>query len=170
MPQRVEGERLYIAQFMRTMFPDGNYALNVPLGPVPEGLAREVGLGKASRIFRPSRRRVDAVAWLPDRYVLVESKLRDPLPALGQLLVYQDLADDTPDLPNYTGQPFELWSAVPFVLEEVEDRARSFGIKTITFQPDWLEEYFRRFQLYFTREYREQRAETQRMRRLLGLE
>jgi len=170
MPERIEGERLYIAQFMMEMFPKGNYALNVPLGPIPDSLTRELSLGAAARLFNPSRRRVDAVAWEPERYILVESKLRDPLPAIGQLIVYKGLAEKTPDLPWYDGQPIVMWSAVPFVLEEVEVEAREHGVRTITFQPSWLEHYFEGFQKYFTKQYRQDRQERLRMRRILGLE
>ena len=40
---REERERRYIAEYMAQTYPRGNYQLNVPLGPIPQELVRQLG-------------------------------------------------------------------------------------------------------------------------------
>ena len=163
-------ERRYIAEYMADAYPQGNYALNVPLGPVPEDIAAKFGLAAGAKLIRPSRPRIDAVAWNRNYYYLIESKIREAKAAIGDILTYRALADKTADLPGYTGQEFQMVVVVPWALEWVLEAAQANGIRAEIYLPPWVEQYVKDRQLYFTAEYRVARAEKMRLRKTLGVE
>ena len=165
-----ERERRYIAEFMLENFRPDQYMLNVPLGRIPEELITIHGLQGAAAVFRPSRRRIDAVAWTAHTYILIEAKIRDPLEGLGRLNTYYNLAQKTPDLPEYRGQEFEKWLVVPYSLEWIITAAHDDDIKLHVYWRDWIADYVKERQDYFTKEYREARDEKQRLRKAFGLE
>ena len=167
---REERERRYIAEWLLATYPQGNYVTNVPLGPIPQEVITRHGLQAGAALFRPQRLRVDGVVWLPDAYLLVEAKIRTPAAAVGQLLIYKALAEKTPDLPHYDGQPISLHLVVPWALEWIKQAAKAQGIELHVFLPAWAEDYVRSFQNYFTRDYRIARAERERLRKTFGLE
>lgn len=166
----IQRERRYIAEYMLQFFPEGNTALNVELGPLPDEVVSLYGERGAALRMRPWRRRIDGVAWRPDAYYLVEAKIRDPLEGLGRLQTYRDLARATPELPGYDGQPFVMRLVVPFSLAWIQEAARAAGIDMVEWMPAWIVDYFRGRQEYFTAEYRARRDEKARMRELFGLE
>lgn len=167
---RKEREKRFIAEYMAATFPQGDFVLNVPLGNVPVELVAMRGLTGAARLFRPSRRRVDAVAWNPERYLLLESKIRDPMEGLNWLLLYLEEAKETPDLPGFTGQPIVGRLVVPFAIDRDRRAAARQEVELVEFPQDWIEEYLLERQQYFTKEHRAARDQRQRMRELLGLE
>lgn len=167
---RQERERRFIAEYMLATFPGGDWELNVPLGNVPIELVQQMGMDQARRMFRPSRHRVDAVAWTPDRYYIIESKIRDPREGMGQLVLYLLEAGDTPDLPGFTGQELIPRLVVPFSIPRDQEVAQKLGLELVTFWQDWIAGYIKERQLYFTAEYRAARDGILRSRELLGLE
>ena len=167
---REERERRYIAEYLMETFPPGTWQTNIPLGQIPEEVVTMYGVKMGGAIFRPSRRRVDAVCWDGDTYKLIEAKIRDPFEGLSRLPTYLSLAKRSLDLPHYTGQPFEMMLVVPFSLEWIKNAARDAGITLVEKWYDWIADYVRQYQLYFTEEYRARRAEVFRARRQLGLE
>ena len=167
---RQERERRFISEYVMRTFEPGTWALNVPLGPVPDELVQIHGPSAAAQLFRPSRRRVDAVAWSEAAYLLIEAKIRDPFEGLGRLIVYLEEARNTEDLPGYTGQPIVPRLVVPFVIERDRIAAHKHDIELAEFSPPWISDYVQERQRYFTREYREARDEKVRMRKLLNLD
>ena len=167
---RKDREKRFIAEYMVETFPEGNFVLNVPLGNVPVELIQLRGLTGAAKLFRPSRRRVDAVAWNPQRYLLIESKIRDPMEGLNWLLLYLEEARETPDLPGFTGQPIIGRLVVPFAIDRDRRAATRQQVELVVFPQQWIEEYLLERQKYFTKEFRAIRNERERMRQLLGLE
>lgn len=164
---RQERERRYIAEYMLETFPGGNYQLNVELGPIPEELTARYGLRRAAALFRPTRLRVDAVHWSPERYLLVEAKLRAIKNGIGDLLIYQRVAPKTPDLPFYDGQPIVLRLVIPYMVDWVKDITDAHDIEYATFDQPWIRDYAIERQEYFTAPYREKRAERQKLIDLL---
>lgn len=128
------------------------------------------GVALGGAIFRPSRRRIDAVCWQGDTYKLIEAKIRDPFEGLSRLPTYLNLARRSLDLPHYEGQPFEMVLVVPFSLQWIKAAAADAGITLVERYYDWIADYVRQYQLYFTEQYRTKRAEVFRARRQLGLE
>lgn len=167
---REERERRYIAEYLLETYPKGGYVANVPLGEIPEEIVTMHGVKLGGAIYRPSRRRIDAVSWLGDTYKLIEAKIRDPFEGLSRLPTYLNLAKRTLDLPHYEGQPFQMVLVVPFCLQWIKNAATDAGIEVVEYWRDWIADYVRQYQLYFTEEYRTKRQEVFRARKQLGLE
>jgi len=167
---REERERRYIQDFLLQNYPRGGWVTNVPLGPIPQEILARYGVSAGAKLFRPSRPRVDAVLLAANRYFLVEAKIREPKAAIGDLLVYKSLAEKTPDLPIYNGEPISMMLVVPWALDWVKIAARQHDMHLVEFRPAWVEDYVRMRQDYFTRDWRMKREEIMRLRRSLGVE
>lgn len=167
---RKERERRYISEYMKEAFPDVNYQVNVELGPIPQEYVDRLGLGRAAALFRPTRPRVDAVKWTPDAYYLIEAKIRDIKAGIGDLSYYKGMASRTPDLPFYDGQPIKLRLVVPWMIEWIQVAADAAQVEVIVFWQDWIADYVKERQHYFTPEYRAERAEKIRLREILGVD
>lgn len=163
-------ETRLLAEYIRSAYPGGTWATNVEVGTLPEDEVLMSGARAVAARLRPFRRRVDAVHWTPDRYDIIEAKIRDPLPGIGGLIIYEILARQTPDLIGYTGQPIHKVLVCPYSLEWVKAVAVELGIELVEFWQPWIADYVREFQNYFTRDYRTQRQEKLERRRLLGVE
>jgi len=167
---RKERERRYISQYMKDTFPDMNWQINVELGRIPQEYVQRYGIARAAALFRPTRPRVDAVRWQPDKYYLIEAKLRDMKSGIGDLLYYKSVIPSTPDLPFYDGQPIVARLVIPFELEWLKPIADEAGIEVVVKHYDFVDEYVRDRQHYFTSEYRAERAEKMRLRQILDVE
>lgn len=167
---RKERERRYISEYLLETFPDGQYQLNVELGPIPQDYINRYGLGRAAAIFRPTRPRVDAVKWTPEAYYLIEAKLRNIKNGIGDLTYYRGMAARTLDLPFYDGQPIISRLVVPWMLDWLMVAAEEAKVEVIVFWADWIAAYVEEQKHYFTAEYRAARAEKLKLRKILDLE
>ncbi|KKM87669.1 hypothetical protein LCGC14_1266470 [marine sediment metagenome] len=157
-------------EYLADRYPDDVWSTNVELGTLPEQQVLLRGTAATAARIRPFRRRIDGTHWTADHYDLIEAKIRDPLPGLGALMVYEALAKNTPDLIGYTGQPFRKILVTPFALDWVKVVAAELGIEIHEFFRPWIADYFREIQNYFTRDYRIRRDEVKRLQKLLGVE
>ena len=167
---RQERERRYISEYMRQTWPEGHWQLNVELGPIPQEYLDRYGLGKAAAMFRPTRPRVDAVKWTENKYYLVEAKIRDIKAGIGDLSYYRGMVPRTPDLPYYNGQELVFRLVVPWMIEWIRVAADAAGVEVIVFWQEWIADYVKERQHYFTAEYRAERAEKMRLRQILDVE
>lgn len=167
---RKERERRYISEYMLKTWPKGGWQLNVELGPIPQEYVDRYGLGKAAAIFRPTRPRVDAVKWTDKAYYIIEAKIRDIKAGIGDLSYYRGMVARTPDLPFYDGQSIICRLVIPWMIEWIRVAAEEAKIEVIVFMPDWIADYVKERQHYFTAEYREERAEKMRLREILGVD
>jgi len=167
---RKERERRYISEYMLKTWPKGGWQLNVELGPIPQEYVDRYGLGKAAAIFRPTRPRVDAVKWTDKVYYLIEAKIRDIKAGIGDLSYYRGMAARAPDLPFYDGQPIICRLVIPWMVEWIRVAAEEAKVEVIVFMPDWIADYVKERQHYFTAEYRDERAEKMRLREILGVD
>ena len=167
---RKERERRYISEYMLNTWPRGGYQLNVELGPIPQEYVDRYGLGKAAAMFRPTRPRVDAVKWTSDKYYLIEAKIRDIKTGIGDLSFYRGMAAQTPDLPIYDGQTIVCRLVVPWMIDWIKAAADAAQVEVVVFSADWIADYVKERQHYFTSEYREERAEKMRLRKILDVE
>ena len=167
---RQERERRYVSEYLLEAYPDMQWQLNVELGPIPLEYITRHGLTRAAAMFRPTRPRVDAVRWTESEYILVEAKLRDIKAGIGDLMYYRTMVQATKDLPWYDGQKISYLLVIPWMLEWVQWAADEAGIEVVVFSPEWVEEYVRERQHYFTAAYRRERNEKMRLRRILGVE
>lgn len=169
MPRK-ERERRYISEYMMLTWPDGDYQINVELGPIPQEYVERHGYARAAALFRPTRPRVDAVKWTPGAYYLIEAKIRDIKAGIGDLTYYRIQAEQAPDLPYYDGQPIVLRLVVPWMIDWIRVATDAAGIEVVVFEPDWIKEYVEERKHYFTAEYRAARAEKMRLREILGVD
>lgn len=167
---RQERERRYIAEYMRDAFPQGNWQLNVELGPIPEEYVQRYGVSKAAALFRPTRPRVDAVYWTNTEYLLIEAKIRDIKAGIGDLMYYMTQAKIAPDLPHYDDQVIKVRLVIPFMLDWLGPAAEAAGVEVVVFWQDWIADYVRERQHYFTAEYRDDRAAKLKLREILGVD
>ena len=167
---RKERERRFISEYMLKTWPEGNWQLNVELGPIPEEYIQRHGLARAAALFRPTRPRVDAVKWTPEKYYLIEAKIRDIKAGIGDLTYYKGMAERAPDLPFYDGQQLILRLVVPWMLEWIKVAADMVGVEVVVFHAAWIDEYVKERQHYFTAEYRADRAEKLRLREALDVD
>jgi len=167
---RQERERRFISEYMAATWPDGDYQLNVELGPIPQEYVTRLGLARAAALFRPTRPRVDAVKWTDTTYYLIEAKIRDIKAGIGDLTYYGSVIPLTPDLPWYDNQTIIKRLVVPWMLDWLKPVADAAGIEVVVSEQDWIADYVRERQHYFTAEYREKRAETMALRKVLGVE
>ncbi len=164
---RKERERRYISEYMLQAFPKGGWQLNVELGPIPQEYVDRYGLGRAAAIFRPTRPRVDAVVWTPDKYILIEAKIRDIKAGIGDLTYYRGMAERAPDLPFYDGQPIVCRLIVPWMLDWIRVASDAVSVEVVVFWVEWIADYVKERQHYFTPEYRDKRAKRQKLIALL---
>jgi len=169
MPRK-ERERRYISEYMLDTWPEGGYQLNVELGAIPQEYVDRLGLGKAAALFRPTRPRVDAVKWTPDKYYLIEAKIRDIKAGIGDLSYYRGQVPLTPDLPFYDGQVMVYRLVIPWMIDWMKMAAEAANVEVAVFHAAWIDEYVRERQHYFTAEYRAARAEKMRLREMLDVD
>jgi len=167
---RKERERRFISEYMDHEWPEGNYQLNVELGPIPQEYVDRYGLGKAAAMFRPTRPRVDAVKWSPTVYYLIEAKIRDIKAGIGDLSYYRNMIPRTPDLPFYDGQPIVARLVVPWMIDWMVAAAEAANVEVVVHMEDWIADYVKERQHYFTAEYRAERAEKMKLRKILDVE
>ena len=152
---RKERERRYISEYMKDTWPEGDYQLNVELGPIPQEYVDRLGLGRATALFRPTRPRVDAVKWTPDVYYLIEAKIRDIKAGIGDLTYYRNILSETLDLPFHDGQVIISRLVVPWMLDWLAPVARANKIEVVVYEKEWIADYVKERQHYFTSEYRQ---------------
>jgi len=167
---RKERERRYISEYMMYQWPEGNWQLNVELGPIPQEYVDRLGLGRAAALFRPTRPRVDAIKWFPDKYYIIEAKIRDIKAGIGDLSYYRGMAERAPDLPFYDGQPIICRLVVPWMIEWIQVAADAAKVEVVVYWSDWIGDYVKERQHYFTAEYRAERAEKMRLREILDVD
>lgn len=167
---RQERERRYISEYMMKTWPEGGWQLNVELGPVPQEYIARYGQERAAALFRPTRPRVDAVKWLPEKYYLIEAKIRDIKAGIGDLSYYRGMLPGTKDLPFYDGQPVICRLVVPWMIDWIRAAADAAGVEVVVFTADWIQAYVDERKHYFTAEYRTARAEKMRLREILGVD
>lgn len=145
-------ERRYIVEWADLRFPQATKVFNVPLGPVPESLVKEMGFERARRIFRRWRPYADCIVLLPDRRILAEAEIRDPRAAIGDLLYYKTLVPKTPDLPGGPDLKTEFWLVIPEMFRFIAELAREQGFVVDFFEPEWLNEYLEQWKTYYSAE------------------
>lgn len=160
-------ERRYIVEWAEKRFPDCEKRFNAPLGPIPPSLIEEFGPLKAARMYRPWRPDVDVIIICPNSLILAEAEIKNPRSAIGDLLVYKELVDKTPELQQFLHLHRRFFLVIPWATTWVKETAAANGIEIDIFIPDWIAGYVEELQKYYTKEGRLKREE--KKRRLEGL-
>lgn len=136
-------ERRYVPEYCEKTYPERVAIFyNMAVGPAPEELNRlhpEVPLAA----FRRWRFWIDAVVILQDRMILVEGKLRQVQGGLGQLLFYQWMLPQTPELAPYKHLAVEMVLVIPKPDPRILGFADRMGITVDVYRPEWAMEYLR---------------------------
>lgn len=185
-------ETRMLTEYLRDNYASFVSLIDVPVGPVEEGLMKELGYEKAIRTFRPYRPRVDAIVILPRHLVLIEAKVWQPVLGMGKLRLYRSPVPLTPELKQYIVNPPLLPGHIAsnlrpgandlttrkIILELVtahttpawELMARGDDIRLVVYSPDWVRERLDELNKYWTREYQAARQRKLELREYFGLE
>ncbi len=166
--------------------------IDVPLGPIDEGLMASVGYQGAISRSRPFRPRVDAIVILPRYLVLIEAKVWQPVLGMGKLRLYRSPVPFTPELKNYivtapllsghvasglqlgsndlTTREISLEIVCGQTTSAWEIMARGDNIALKIYNPPWLQEVVDSMNRYWTPEYQAARQEKLALREHFGLE
>lgn len=160
-------ERRYIAEYMLAKFPQGGYTLGQPLGPIPEGLIREVGLEEAARRWRPWRQEVDAARFSPTGVILIEAKVFKWFDGASKLRSYGDLFRESPDLMPWRDLPLQLRLVMPIVPDNAPGVLRAMGLELDVYVTEHVLAHAQLYQRYWTADYqREKQLEEKRLAEL----
>lgn len=149
--KRANYERRYCSEYCLLTYPDDTIKLNVPLGTAPDGVIKAMGLGRALRQFRPFRPEADAVILRPNEIVLIEAKIMKALDGLAKLPIYRDLISYTPELADFWELPVRCVLITPKPPLWFERVAKNFDIEYVIYSPDWIQKYYVKQDLYFTK-------------------
>jgi hypothetical protein len=160
-------ERRYIVEWAEDRYPGVRKSFNVPIGAVPEGIIREMGFTRGVHFFRPWRPKIDCLIYCSDKLVAAEAEIVNPKAAVRDIIFYQQILKETPELGEWKLKPHEFVLVMPERIGWVEEVCRRNNIKLDVYKPDWIEEYVAMLGRYFTKEGVAERLE--RKRRRLGL-
>lgn len=167
---RAENEARYVSEYVLQKYPNDMVKYRCPLGKVPESMIKELGIAKATGVFRPYRPECDALVITDTHVVVIEGKIFKVMDGLSKLPVYRSLIAETPELDLYKKFPTRavlvtpkqpVWSA-PFVQQQ--------NIEVDIFLPEWLEEYYASQERYWTAEERMKRIERREALKGIGFE
>lgn len=164
---RADYEARYVSEFVLEKYPNATKKLRCPLGTAPESFIKEFGLRKALNVYRPSRPEVDACVIEGDHIVLIEGKIMKVLDGISKLIVYRDLVQETPELVAYKTLRVDAVLVTPKPPGWTRTVAEKNNISIEIFLPEWLDEYYKKQESYWTSEERLRREERkQNLKRL----
>lgn len=163
-------ERRYVADYMLAKWPEGGYQMNVPLGPIPTEIASGLGYEAAARIYRPFRPEVDAIKYFEGGLIIIEAKVFKTMDAMAKLRWYGELVGSTEELRPWWGKANQLRLVTPRITALLTEMARASGVEVDVFVTDHVLAQAQKYERYWTREYREERARKKAMRAALGLD
>ncbi|MCL5026644.1 MAG: hypothetical protein M1531_09170 [Chloroflexi bacterium] len=140
-----------------------------PLGPIPPEIEARAEVALARRMARPWRPECDILAVWPDGIEVIEAKIFKLVDGAAKLLLYASLVPTTPELQRYLPRPVRMRLICPWVSPGVEQFAERSGVIVERFSPAWIQDYVEAQHNYWTKGYREARAERQRRIQELGL-
>ena len=159
-----------VAEYLKATYSQYTFITKQPVGKVSESLMAQEGYQRALGLTRAFRPEVDAVVILPGALVLVEAKVWSVVNGLAKLPVYKSLVPFTPELKQYQHLPILMELVVGWTNPNLEIMASDMGVRLRVYCPAWLNEIVQSMHKYWTREYREQRDEKQKLREYYGIE
>ena len=126
-------ETRWVAEYVQltypTVFDEGRYMFQVPLGPLSEGYSARLAP------------RVDAIVFGAGATHLIEGDIEKPMSALGDLIHYRDLFSQTKRFADMLTNELVAVLLIPNVDSNVILQAEKQGVEVKTFRPQWLLEY-----------------------------
>ena len=139
------GETKYVAEYLRTFYPEAIHISPVRLGSPPEPMGEGDYTEEERRMLMVYQRQADAVAILDNRLILIEGKL---LPArypegLAKLEIYRDLIPHTLSLQPYLDRRIEVELVTPIEDPTIAKLCHQKGFRNPIYRPIWFEEYIK---------------------------
>ena len=126
-------ETRWVAEYVQEKYPKafdrGDYAFQVPLGPLSDGFTSRAAP------------RVDAVVFNDSRTVMIEGDIEKPMSALGDLIHYKTLFYSTRRMRDLVELPLVAILLLPDPDSNVIIEADKQGVLVDTYKPAWLAEY-----------------------------
>ncbi len=163
-------ETRLVSEYLLATYPKFPSINGVPLGVVDSGLMASYGYKKAIGLSRPFRPEADAVVILPRHLLLIEAKVWNIVNGLAKLPLYKSLVPVTPELKQYLPRDVLMELVVGWTNPNLEIMARDLGVKVKVYCPDWLTQVVADYQAYWTRDYRDARAQKLQLREMYGVE
>lgn len=160
---RENWEHRYVSDYVVTRYPHDAHKFRCPLGSVPEMWVQEMGLGKAIRAYRPYRPEADAAVITADAIVLIEAKIFKVMDGIAKLPIYRSLVAETPEFDAYRTLPVEAVLVTPKDPGWTRKVAVETNVRIELYMPDWIEEYYKKQEVYWTAEERLKRMKRKRV-------
>ncbi len=135
------GETRLLMDYLSAAYPGLRWYTNIRVGPIEPHIPR-AGLSEAAKkLLGAYRRYADAVVVTPAELVVVETTMVKAVQKVGPLLEYLDLVSQTPELTEVLGRPVrgELVSPIPD--PRASDLCSRVGLRFVTFEPAWLDQF-----------------------------
>lgn len=130
-----------VSEFLAKHYGEYETRTRVRVGSIHPDLKPEQLSDSERRAVGVWRRWADAIVFMPDRVILIEAAIRPEPGKISQLELYERLLPLTPELAEHKHKKID--KVLLFAIEDpaLVDMARSRGIKTVYFCPDWIQDY-----------------------------
>jgi hypothetical protein len=132
---------MLLREFSARMFPGVQLLEQVRLGPTRSYLVGVTVSPALENALRVSNWYADGVLFLPDKTLIIESKIRPNPSAIGQVLFYGRLAIRTPIFQSHLAMPIQTAALFAEVDQDVSDFARAMGVAVFSYTPMWIADY-----------------------------
>jgi hypothetical protein len=139
----VQRDRRYVVEYVSGKWPNDTQFFNLRMGPAPISVAEAYPGLDVDRYARVWKKTCDAVVVTKDEIILIEGELRRPTEGLGELLVYRDLINTTPELKPYLGKKVRTVLLCPIIDPTMTMQLRDNKVELELFKPAWVEQYLR---------------------------
>ena len=134
-------DRRYVVEYVTEIYPNDRQFFNLRMGPAPISIAEAYPGLNVDRFARVWKKTCDAVVITKDEIVLIEGELRRPTEGLGELLVYRDLINTTPELQPFMGKKIRTVLLCPILDPTMTMQLRDHNIDAVLYKPQWVEDY-----------------------------
>jgi len=136
-------DRRYVVEYCGEKWPNDTWFFNLRMGPAPISVAEKYPGMDVDRYARVWKKTSDAVVVTKDEIILIEGELRRPTMALGELLVYRDLINTTPELQPYLGRKLRTILLCPVEDPTITMQLRDHNVELALYKPAWVETYLK---------------------------
>lgn len=146
-----------MSEYLLETFPAAITMYRVPLGGIPSVITMDFGPVLGAKVYRPSRPVCDAIV-IQDRVLhLIEGKIWNINHAIGQVLYYSRLIDDTPEIAQYKDLP-RMIHVVSARAPPLSSSVHLFPeIDFVQFLKPWVAEYLQHLESYWSHDVRASR-------------
>jgi hypothetical protein len=139
----IQRERRYVIEWASITYPNYKAFFNLRVGLAPEAMRAQYPGIDVERLGRVFKKFVDYVGVGEKEVLLVEGKLRTPITAIGQLIIYRDQLFTTPEMQPYKGMPLRTILLCPVNDPSLDLMLRDVRIEKAFYRPAWVYQYLK---------------------------